>query len=147
MRKTSKIFSVLLALSMSFAVSLTACKEDGGESSSSLESSSVEQSASVTLDKTHVTVCVDDDFYLTATASGGIVSWSSSDKEIATVSSNGRVLAKKEGTVIITASIGDAFASCVVTIVSASGVEGAEIQTDATSYFLSLCLVGLRKQS
>ena len=138
MRKTSKIFSVLLALSMSFAVSLTACKEDGGESSSSLESSSVEQSASVTLDKTQVTVCVDDDFYLTATASGGIVSWSSSDKEIATVSSNGRVLAKKEGTVIITASIGDAFASCVVTIVSASGVEGAEIQTDATSYFLSM---------
>ena len=136
MKKTNKILSVLLALSMVCSLSLTACKEEG--SSASSDSASVSQTNSVTLDKTQITVCVDDDFYLTAVTDGGFVVWRSSDKEIATVSSDGRVLAKKEGTVIITASLGDAVASCVVTVVKADGVEGAELQTDASAYFLSL---------
>ena len=85
MKKTNKILSVLLALSMVCSLSLTACKEEGGSASS--DSASVSQTNSVTLDKTQITVCVDDDFYLTAVTDGGFVVWRSSDKEIATVSS------------------------------------------------------------
>ena len=137
MRKTNKILSVLLALSMTFAVSLTACK-DGGENESSSQSASSEQANAITLDKTQLTVGVDEDFYLTATTNGGIVTWSSSNTDVATVSASGRVLTKKEGTAIITAAVGDDFASCVLTVVADSGVEGAEIQTDASTYLLSL---------
>ena len=137
MNKTNKFLSVLLALSMSFAVSLTACKGNDGDSS--VESSSSEQSANtITLDKTQLTVCVDDDFCLTATTNGGFVTWTSSNKEIATVSSSGRVLAKKEGTVTITATIGEASASCIITVVKAAETVGTEIQTDSTAYFFSL---------
>ena len=137
MKKTNKYVSILLALSMACALSLTSCKKNKGDSSSD---SSLEQHVSaVSLDKTQLTVNEDDDFYLTATVEGGgFVTWSSSDKEIATVSSTGRVLAKKAGTVTITATYGEDSASCVITVVANSSVEGAEIQTDATSYFFSL---------
>jgi len=138
MNKTNKFLSVLLALSMSFAVSLTACGGNEGGSASDSSSSQQQTSTTVSLDKTELTVCVDDDFSLIATTNGGFVTWTSSDKSIATVSSSGRVLAKKEGTVTITATVGDASASCVITIVKGAGVEGAEIQTDATTYFFSL---------
>lgn len=146
MNRTNKFLSVLLALSMSLAVSLTAC--GGNEGGSASDSSSSQQaSKTVVLDKTELTVCVDDDFYLTATTNGGFVTWTSSDKEIATVSSSGRVLAKKEGTVTVTATAGDASASCVITVVKGNGVEGAEIQTDATTYFFSLTDGGTAKIS
>ena len=136
MNKTNKLLSIFLALSMSFAVSLTAC---GGNNGTSTPGTSSEQTAAtIVLDKTQATVCEDEEFYLTATTSGGFVTWTSSDKELATVSSNGRVLAKKEGTVTITATLGDVSASCVVTIVKAAATAGVEIQTDASAYFFSL---------
>ena len=135
MNKTNKLLSIFLALSMSFAVSLTACGDNGGSTSST---SSEQSAVTIVLDKTQVTVYEDDDFYLTATTNGGFVTWTSSDKEIATVSSNGRVLAKKEGTVTITATVGDVSENCVVTIVKAAATAGAEIQTDASTYFFSL---------
>lgn len=137
MKKAKRMLSLLLCLSMACVTSLTACK-GGDEESSSAGSSSVEELGAITLDKTSLTVQVDDDFYLHATTQGGFVTWSSSDKEIATVSSSGRVLAKKVGTVTITATAGEASASCVITVVEGSGVAGSEIKTDATAYLLSL---------
>ncbi len=142
MKKTNKFLSILLALSMSFAFSLTACKnkqDSSGSDASSGVSSSEQSTGVITLDKTQLTVAVDDDFYLTATiVGGGFVTWTSSNKDVATVSSSGRVLAKKEGTVTITATVGDASASCVVTVVKATEMTGSEIQTDSTAYFFSL---------
>jgi hypothetical protein len=90
------------------------------------------------LDKTQLTVYENDDFYLVATTNGGFVTWSTSDKNVATVSSSGRVLAKTAGTVVITASVGDVSASCQITILENQAVEGAEIRTDESTYFFSL---------
>lgn len=136
MRKANKILSLMLCLSMAFAPSLTACNDGGGGNPA--DSSSTEQRITVSLDKTSLTVYEDEDFYLTATTNGGFVTWTSSDKEIATVSSNGRVLTKKAGTVTITASVGDVSASCSITVLEGVGVAGSEIKTDATTYFFSL---------
>ena len=135
MRKAKKFVSLLLCFSMAFAASLTACGE--GEDNSSASSSS-EQTISVTLDKTQLTVYENDDFYLVATTNGGFVTWSTSDKNVATVSSNGRVLAKTAGTVVITASVGDVSASCQITVLENQAVEGEEIRTDESTYFFSL---------
>ena len=136
MKKANRILSLVLCLSMAFAASLTACKENEGGSTS--DSSSSEFLDTVSLDKTSLTVYEDEDFYLTATTNGGFVTWSSSDKEIATVSANGRVLTKKVGTVTITATVGNASASCVINVVESAGVAGSEIRTNASAYLLSL---------
>lgn len=63
------------------------------------------------------TIAIGDEFYLIAIPSTGKKpSFKSSDSSIASVNTYGLVRAKKDGTVIITATIKDAEASCKVTI-------------------------------
>ena len=76
---------------------------------------------SVSLDKTNLTLEEGASDYLTATinpsdATDKTVSWSSSDSGKATVDSNGKVIAVKEGTAIITVHAGDKKAECSVTV-------------------------------
>lgn len=77
----------------------------------------------VTLDKTEVTLKVNETVTLTATvapdnASNKSVTWTSSDSSKATVDSNGNVTAVKAGTVTITATTNDSNikATCLVTV-------------------------------
>ena len=68
------------------------------------------------LSRKEVALYVHDSFTLQADGFLGSVTWKSSDKTIATVSKNGKVKAKKEGTVIITARSGKQKKSCTVTV-------------------------------
>ena len=77
--------------------------------------------ASVELDKTSLDLVEGDAAQLTATvkpdnATDKTVTWKSSDAKIATVSASGEVVAVAEGKATITASAGDASASCEVAV-------------------------------
>ena len=73
----------------------------------------------ITLDKSSAEMKVGDELTLTATiqpeGSTGEIVWTSSDESVATVE-NGKVVAKKAGTVTITAKVGDKTATCSVTV-------------------------------
>jgi transglutaminase/protease-like cytokinesis protein 3 len=74
--------------------------------------------ATLTLNKSTATIKVGETLKLKATKKGinQSVSWSSSDKSVATVSSSGKVTAKKAGKCTITAKAGSYKATCKVTV-------------------------------
>ena len=77
--------------------------------------------SSISLNKTSLTLIEGESETLTATvdpdnATDKKVSWSSSNTKIATVDSDGKVIAVKAGTVTITAKAGDKMATCTVTV-------------------------------
>ena len=77
---------------------------------------------SITLDYAFYEIARGKVFTLTATvlpdnATNRTVTWSSSNKAVATVDKNGNVTAVKAGTTTITATVGNLSASCVVTVV------------------------------
>ena len=76
--------------------------------------------ASVTLDRTELTLNLSANTQLTATVTpnnaDGEVTWTSSNPSVATVSSNGRVTARAIGTTQIIATAGDKSAVCNVTV-------------------------------
>lgn len=73
---------------------------------------------SVSLDKTSASMKVDETLTLTAkvTPEGKKVTWKSSDETKATVDENGKVTAKAEGKVDITATVDNKTATCNITI-------------------------------
>ncbi|MCR5760226.1 MAG: Ig-like domain-containing protein [Bacteroidales bacterium] len=76
---------------------------------------------SVTIDKTSLDMVEGDAVQLTATvapdnATDKAVTWKSSDTKVATVSASGEVVAVAEGKATITATAGDASASCEVAV-------------------------------
>ena len=74
--------------------------------------------AAFTLDKTTATLKIGETLNLKAAGipSGKTVTWKSSDENKATVDSNGKVTAKAEGEVTITATAGDKTATCRLTV-------------------------------
>ena len=54
------------------------------------------------------------------------IEWSSSDDEIATVDNDGNVTAVSEGSATITATCGEAYATCVVIVTAESGIENVK---------------------
>ncbi len=83
--------------------------------------------ASVTLDKTSLTMMKDDTAQLNAdvlpeNATNKTLAWSSSDESVAEVGGTGVVTAKESGVAVITATAANGmYHSCVVKVVSASG--------------------------
>jgi hypothetical protein len=81
----------------------------------------------VKLNKTKATLYVGDTVKLKLTGTGRRVTWSSSKKSVATVSSTGKVKAKKVGKVTITAKVsGKKFATMLPLTVNMSELNGNE---------------------
>lgn len=134
MKRATKVISLLLCMCLSVSAVLVGCKEPPSD----ISSSSQQQEIELQLDKTEYVLYEDEEFTLHILSdSTQTAVWSSSDTSVASVTNSGRVLAKKEGTAVITASVGNSIASCTVTIKKATG-NGVEIQTDKTAYLLSL---------
>ena len=68
------------------------------------------------LNKTKVTLFKGESITLTVTKKKGKVNWSSSKKSVASVSSSGKVTAKKVGTAYIYAKVGKRTLKCKVTV-------------------------------
>lgn len=124
---------IILFLCFGVALSCVACDhsdEDDGDNNT--------PSYSITLDKTECTIAVDEELYLTVTTDAkGAVSWSSSDRAVATVDSNGRILTKEVGVATITAAINDISASCKLIVTESVEQNSARLLVDDTC-FLSL---------
>lgn len=80
----------------------------------------VAQAATVKLNKTKLTLEVGKSYTLKISGTKSKVTWSSSDKTIATVSSKGVVKAKKAGKATITAKVGSKKYKCTVTVKKAA---------------------------
>lgn len=108
MKKFAMLLTALLIAVMMF--SMTACGGKGGDT----------KGTTVTLSKTELTLSEGDTERLTATTSPAdeAVTFSSSDKEIASVSATGLVAALKEGTATITVTVTSSgnTATCTVTV-------------------------------
>lgn len=124
MKKMWKALAVLTAIAL-FGSAFTACKsDDDGDDDVSV--------TGVRLDKTSAELEVGGTLKLTATiepanATNQNVSWSSSDKNVATVDENGTVKAVAAGTAVITVKTADGGkeAACTVTVKEkTSGSEG-----------------------
>lgn len=81
-------------------------------------------SAAGKINKKKVTLKVGQTLQLKVTGTKGKVKWTSSKKSVATVSSKGRVKAKKKGSATITAKIGKKKYTCKVTVKNASNGNG-----------------------
>lgn len=95
---------------------------------------------SITLDKEHITLVKKETAQLTATvlpedADDKTVTWASSDNNIATVDDNGLVTAVAAGETKVTASCGDLFAECVITV---EGIAAESITLNKTSLEMEL---------
>ncbi len=111
---------LLLALVAGICLMATGCDDSAG-------------GVTVTLDKTTLTMAEDERSTLTATVTPeGKVTWSSSDASIVSVS-NGTLLAKMPGKVTVTATVGDAAATCEVTV-TAGNNEFQFLESDTGDY-------------
>ena len=72
--------------------------------------------ATVKLNKKKATIIKGKTLTLKVTGTKKKVTWKSSNKKVATVSSKGKVLAKKKGVATITAKIGKKKLSCKITV-------------------------------
>lgn len=83
----------------------------------SISASSTNSISFIVLSKYKTTVDIGNEFYIVAvTSTGKKPTWKSSDSKIASVSTYGKVTAKKSGSITITAKIKNAEASCLVTV-------------------------------
>lgn len=124
-------FSIMAAA----AFSMTACDDDDDDDNSTDTSDEVvsDGTVSISLDQSTASIAVGETLSLTPTVSGADASnivWASSDETIATVES-GVVTGVAEGTAIVTATIDDASAKCLVTVTASSDSNTSE--SDAAS--------------
>lgn len=98
-------------------------------------SCTAESPSSVKLTPTILQLAVGDVEIIEAEVSGGTVVWSSSDETVATVVA-GVVTAVSEGEATITATVGDAKATCLVFVVAGGG--NASFSINKSSFFLEV---------
>ncbi len=108
MKKIVKLFvSILLVLNMVLIIPIMFC-----------EQGYVVEASNVKLNYTKRTMYVGGYYWLKISGTSKTVKWSSSNQKIATVSSGGKVFAKKEGTCTITAKVGKQEYTCKIKVKS-----------------------------
>ena len=76
------------------------------------------EAATVKLNATKKTIVIGSTYQLKVKNTKKTVKWSTSNKKVATVSSSGKVTAKKAGTATITAKVGKKKLTCVIKVVT-----------------------------
>lgn len=99
---------------------------------------SVAVSAAPKLNKTKVTLLKGEKTTLKITGTSKTVKWSSSNKNVATVSNKGRVVAKKKGTATIIAKAGKKTYKCVVKVETPKLSKASVTLTEKETYTLKL---------
>lgn len=96
------------------------------------------QAATFILNKTEITLYVNETYTLSVNGVTQKIRWSTSNKTIATVSSKGKIKGIKQGTTTITASIGLTKLNCSVTVNNPTiNIETLELEL-GSSYWLSM---------
>ena len=123
---------------------ITCTAADGYEAKTTCEVTVKQQVTSIALNETSVSLWVGDTKTIKATATpttanNTAVTWSSSDKNVATVSSKGVITAKGEGTCTITCTAADGFGTksiCEVTVKQqATSIEELQIANDQSPIY------------
>ncbi len=149
MKNQTKLIAFLSAVILSLG--LAACSSSTSESESSSSSASESESSSssvvevtgISLNQSKVTLDVGDTVTLTATVSPEdvtedyTITWSTSKKKVASVSDDGVVTAKKEGTAVITASVNGYSAECTVTV-NAEEVSVTSVSLNKEALYLTV---------
>lgn len=91
-------------------------------------------SASVKLSKSKATMYVGDSITLKVSGTTKSITWSSSKKTVATVSSKGKVTAKKKGSATITAKVSGKSYTCKVTVKEKFSADNAAKNLDCKYY-------------
>lgn len=101
-----------------------------------IPTTSVQAAAKVKLNKTKVTLCEGKTTTLKVKGTKKKVTWTSSDKKVATVNKKGKVTAKKTGTATITAKVGSKKYKCRVTVEAKKKYEivNGYVNTTVSSY-------------
>ena len=99
---------------------------------------SAEAATSVKLNKTKIAMNVGKTYQLQVSGSSATATWSTSKKAVATVSTAGKVTAKKAGTATITATVNEKTYSCKVTVKEATTVYGKVTAVSDTKVTLAL---------
>lgn len=85
---------------------------------STVKNSTRVEAATIKINKTNLTLYAGETYTLKIYGTGKNVEWSTSDKAVATVSSKGKVTAKKVGTIIVAGKVGSKKYTCKVTVKS-----------------------------
>lgn len=125
MRIKKSFFMLCMLIAMTVAIPLVEANING--------ISTVEAAPNIKISKKKATLYVGQTLTLKVKGTNKKVKWSSSKKSVATVSSKGKVKAKKKGTATITAKVGNKKYNCKVTVKAGLLVDKTNISIDDTS--------------
>lgn len=124
MKNSKKLFTLLLSVLCFAFVVPTSIPE--------LQTTIVANAATVKLNKTKATISKGETLQLKVTGTKSKVKWSSSNKKVATVSSSGKVTAKKKGKATITAKVNKKKLKCSITVNNVKSFKNVEYKLQDT---------------
>ncbi len=121
----------IIVVSFATAITSSACKTTKPTSESASE-------VSLTISETELTLCEDETFTLEAiTDSSESVKWSTNNKTVVSVSSQGRVIAKTVGEAVVYATVGGVTKECKVTVIEDAGKTLIELEKNVINLSVS----------
>ena len=109
--------------------------QDTGEEADGAGEATVGTGGPLALDYNAISIPAGETARLTVTGGTGVITWSTSNENIATVE-NGSVTGKAGGTVTITAAAGEESVECIVTVTGEPWVSDANLSLNKTDFTL-----------